>query len=127
MPQTVLLVDPQPETRKLAAFMLGKRGYEILEAHDGAEAIRIFERHGDAIDLLLTEAVMYRIGGAALAERLREIKPALRVLLMSGRPVRDGDASVLRKPFTMAEISGRVAKALEKPKVMTAGSSALGI
>ena len=56
--ETILLVEPEPETRKLAAFMLTKQGYQVIEARNAAEAVRIFEECSAPIDLLLTEAVM---------------------------------------------------------------------
>jgi DNA-binding response OmpR family regulator len=78
------------------------------------------------VDLLLTEVKMYKITGTTLAERLKEIKPGLRVLYMSDRAAKRGfdETAMLIKPFTMAEISGRVKQALDRPKTMAAATAA---
>ena len=125
--ETILLVDADPETRKLAAFMLGKQGYTTLEARNRAEALAELDRAGSDIELLLVDV---RARGWELAEEVRQNQPRLRVLFMCGdtglgaRIVVEQGLPFLRKPFTMAEIAGKVRSALDVPveKVMTAGS-----
>src|SRR5579864_8751301 len=107
--ETVLLVDSDPETRKLGAFMLEKRGYQVLEARTTEDALAVYEARGGAIDLLLTEIRMAKISGPELAARLLSVQPGLRIVLMSHgaykrlarqmeiKPTRD----FLQKPFTM--------------------------
>src|SRR5512142_1813275 len=81
--EKILLVEPEPETRKLAAFMLSKVGYQVLEARNALEACKIYEEHGPSVDLLLTEAPMSKINGHELAQMLSARDPSLRVLFLS--------------------------------------------
>jgi len=108
---TVLLVDPEPGARSLAAFMLRKLGYTVIEARSPAEALEIGSRQGP-VDLLLTEAVMYRCNGLQLAESLGGV-PAV---FMSGslpsrvvQQIRDNNLRFLKKPFTMADLKTALA------------------
>ena len=126
--ETILLVDADPETRKLAAFMLGKQGYTILEARNRAEAFAVFDQPTREVELLLVEV---RARGWELAEEVNHKQPKLRVLFMCGdtgmgaKLILEQRLPFLRKPFTMAEIAGKVRSALDLPveKVLTAGAS----
>lgn len=57
----MLLVEPEPETRKLAVFMLSKQGYQVLEARGAGEAYQLYEKQGAGMDLLLIEAQMSEV------------------------------------------------------------------
>lgn len=126
--ETILLVDADPETRKLAAFMLGKQGYKTLEARNRAEALAVFDQRTPEVELVLVEA---RARGWELAEDIKQRQPKLRVLLMCddtgmiGKFLLEQGLPFLRKPFTMAELAGKVRSTLDVPleKVMTAGVS----
>ena len=126
--ETILLVDADPEPRKLAAFMLGKKGYTIIEARNRAEALEVFDHRGGEVDLLLIDV---RGRGCELAEHLKQSRPELRVLLlrsdtaMGAKLVTDPGMTFLKKPFTMADIAGKVREILESPRpktVMASGS-----
>ncbi|MGH2875434.1 MAG: PAS domain S-box protein [Solirubrobacteraceae bacterium] len=114
---TLLLVEDEPALRTLVVTMLEERGYEVLQAGNGLDAIALAERHPDEIDLLLTDVVMPRLSGPELAQRLRAQRPGLEVLFMSGyndsrlvsRGV-DGDVNLLVKPFTTDELVRQVAQ-----------------
>ncbi|HET6681417.1 MAG TPA: PAS domain S-box protein [Gemmatimonadaceae bacterium] len=82
--ETILLVEDEDAVRAIVRRVLAEQGYEILEAHDGEHALRIFERHRDRIDLVLTDVIMPGIGGRALAARLLQARPELPVVFMSG-------------------------------------------
>jgi DNA-binding NtrC family response regulator len=118
--ETVLLVDTDPEQRKLAAFMLQKRGYNVIEARSSADALQLSEI-GSAPDLLLTEILMPAMSGTDLAAKLMALWPNLRVLYMSranyNRVARrldiNRDVAFLEKPFTMVQIAGKVRRALD--------------
>ena len=124
----VLLLDADPETRKLAAFMLGKQGYTVLEARNRAEAIAQFDQRAQDVRLLLFEA---KGRGWELAEELKQTQPHARVLFMCDDSTRGAQYVVeqglpfLKKPFTMAEIASKVRDILDAPreKTMTAGDS----
>jgi two-component system, cell cycle sensor histidine kinase and response regulator CckA len=103
---TVLVVDDEPGVRHLASAMLRRAGYTVMEAADGLEAQRLAETHEGAIDVLLTDIVMPGARGPEVAERLRTIRPTIRVIYMSGfrdsSPLRDverGEALFVQKPF----------------------------
>jgi CheY-like chemotaxis protein len=83
--ETILLVEDEPEVRMVTSVVLERHGYQVLEAGDGVEALRIWERHAGSIDLLLTDIVMPEgISGQELAGRLREGRPKLPVIFTSG-------------------------------------------
>ena len=117
---TVLLADDEPGVRGPVRRILTAQGYEVLEAADGEEALRIAEEHDGTIDLLLTDVVMPAMDGAELARRLRERRPALRVLFMTGfsreavatQGVLLPDSGLLQKPFTVEQLVRRVREAL---------------
>lgn len=123
--ETVLIVDPDPEARKLAAFMLGKQGYHILEARTAADAVRLFDANQSGIDLLLTEIRIPLMNGRDLAGRLTAARPELRVLYMcAARTAVDNGRAMLPKPFTMRELAGKTRQVLDAPRIMTAGATA---
>ena len=107
-PATILIVEDEEDVRELTRDVLEMNGFTVLESMDPADAIRIAETHPGSIDLLITDVVMPRMSGPELARRLRETRPALRVLCMSGYPESedrriDGKAgwtAWLQKPFT---------------------------
>ncbi len=124
----ILLVDADPETRKLAAFMLGKQGYTVLEARNRVEALALFDPQAQEVELLLLEA---KGRGWELAEELKQSQPRARVLFMCDDSARGAQFVVeqgrpfLKKPFTMAQIASKVRDILDAPreKTMTAGGS----
>jgi ABC-type amino acid transport substrate-binding protein/nitrogen-specific signal transduction histidine kinase/ActR/RegA family two-component response regulator len=121
--ETVLVVEDEPAVIKLAARILTDLGYQVLSAGTPGQALAEAERHGAAIDLLLTDVVMPEMTGRELADRLRDKTPGLRVLYMSGytddviarHGVLDQDVHFVPKPFT------RRALALEVRAVLDAG------
>ena len=130
--EVVLLVEPEPETRKLAAFMLTKQGYQILEARHAMDALKIYDEHHGAVDLLLTEAAMSRVSGHELAQMLTVHNPGLRVLFLADaqyerltrRVAAAKGLTFMQRPFTMGLLARKVREVLDTPaapKVMTAG------
>jgi two-component system, cell cycle sensor histidine kinase and response regulator CckA len=121
--ETILLVEPEPETRKLALFMLSKLGYAVLEAHNAEEALALWEEQGRDIRLLVTEAPMSRINGHELAHILTGKDPLLRVLYLSDatyerlarRAAGEKGLVFLQRPFTMASLSAKVRHVLDTP------------
>ncbi len=122
--ETILLVEDEASVRKMVRDILQLNNYRILEAGDGLEALEVCRRHRAPIDLLLTDIVMPRMGGHALAEHLCEHLPGLRVLYMSGYP---SDVNVhqdltrsgrpfLPKPFTPLTLTEKVSEALRRER-----------
>jgi two-component system cell cycle sensor histidine kinase/response regulator CckA len=93
----------------------------VLDAVDGSDALRLAAEHTGRIDLLLTDVVMPELNGRALAERLAERWPRLRVLFMSGytddeilrRGLAQAGSSFLEKPFTPERVAGAIRRALD--------------
>jgi two-component system, cell cycle sensor histidine kinase and response regulator CckA len=119
--ETVLVVEDEAPIRKLAAEMLGHHGYAVLTARDGAAALEVAAGHGGPIHLLLTDVIMPGISGGELAAKLRQARPDIRVIYMSGHPsstlsnlgVLGGEIQLLRKPFTGNELALRVRRLLD--------------
>jgi two-component system cell cycle sensor histidine kinase/response regulator CckA len=106
--ETILLAEDEQDVREVAREFLESGGYTVIEAHDGAEALKKVEKHQGAIDLLITDMVMPGMTGQDLTARLLQARPGIHVLYMSGyseRAAADstrGDSSVrlLAKPFS---------------------------
>ncbi|MFW5859237.1 MAG: hybrid sensor histidine kinase/response regulator [Planctomycetota bacterium] len=116
---TVLVVDDEEVIRCTAEEMLATLGYEVLLAEDGQEAVELFREHGTRIDVVLLDMVMPRLGGAETFQAIRAMDPAARIVVSSGftrgaavEALREeGLAGYVKKPFTIAELSHRIAKA----------------
>jgi signal transduction histidine kinase len=121
--ETILLVEDEQALRELVRDLLRARGYPVLEAADGVEALEVARRHG-RIDLLLTDVIMPRMGGPELAKRLVDVQPNIKVLYMSGytdrgvvhHGVLDPEASFLQKPVAMEVVARRVREVLDAPR-----------
>ena len=81
---TILVVEDEPNVRSLIVRVLGKRGFRILEASDGAEALAVVRTMAEPIDLLVTDVIMPQLSGPELARALCAQDPDLRVIFMSG-------------------------------------------
>jgi len=120
-PATILVTEDEPFVLELACRTLRKAGHEVLRARDGHEALAAMREHGDRIDLVVTDIVMPHLGGQELAELLREQRPNLRILFMSGYareivelpPDEDGRTSFLHKPFSTADLTEQVGRLLQ--------------
>ena len=112
---TILVVDDEPEIRKLVKAMLAPVGYNVIIADDGEQAIKLFRKESQ-IDLLLTDVVAPGMSGPMLAEQLSQLKPSLRVLFMSGydatqvvqKFVVEQGYSLVIKPFTSEQLREKV-------------------
>jgi len=115
---TLLLVEDEPALRRLIVTMLAEKGYDVLEAANGLDAIAVAERHGGPIRLLITDVVIPRLSGPELAQRLRRLRPGLEVIFMSGyndsrlvsRGVEEANVKLLVKPFTPDELFAAIAE-----------------
>ncbi len=119
--ETVLVVEDEPAVLTLSRRALEAQGYVVLAASDADAALRVVERHGGMIHLLLTDVVMPGLSGRELADRLSAQRPGIRVLYMSGYP---GDAVVqhgtlplgsafLQKPFSPDGLARKVRDVLD--------------
>lgn len=119
--ETVLLVEDEEAVRFVISAVLRRQGYTVIEASTPVAAIELFEQHAEEIDLLLTDVVMPVMNGPALAQRLVAIRPALRVLFVSGYTglpsleMQSPNVGFLNKPFQMAVLAARVREMLGRP------------
>jgi two-component system, cell cycle sensor histidine kinase and response regulator CckA len=118
--ETILLVEDETRVRKLILDVLGSRGYKMLEATRGEEALRLAKRHGADIDLALVDVVMPEMSGPDVVRQIAPLCPKLRVLYMSGYTdeaiVHHGIAesvSFLQKPFLPDALARRVREVLD--------------
>jgi len=119
--ETVLVVEDENTVRLVAVGCLKKAGYEVLEASNGEEALRVAWAHEGPIHLVLTDVLMPGIHGPELVRRLEESRPAIRALYMSGHAddallhhgILEGGLSFLEKPFTRNELAKKVREVLD--------------
>ena len=119
--ETVLLVEDAQRVRAVVREILEMSGYTVLEAHHGAEALELSNRHAGPIHLLVTDVVMPQMSGRELAQRLSTLRPDLKVLYMSGYTddaiVRHGvlasGIAFLSKPFTPDALALKVRELLD--------------
>ena len=110
----ILVAEDDAILRYTLVRTLVRHGYHPLEAPDGAEALRLAETHEGPIDLLITNIAMPRVGGTELARRLKQQRPDMRVLIISGfhKTVFPADvleyASALLKPVEPDALLARV-------------------
>ena len=120
--ETILVVEDELSVRDLAARVLERQGYELLEASNGNEALRLVQDHaGKKIDLLLTDVVMPGMSGSELADRLRSSHAEARVLYMSGytnnsvvhHGILEPGIYFLQKPFSPEALAQKVREVLD--------------
>ncbi len=120
--ETLLLVEDEDALRQASAEFLALRGYTVLQAKDGLDALSIAKNHRDTIDLAVTDVVMPRVSGGQLAKELAKVRPETRVLFMSGytgqtvidHKVIDVESNFLQKPFTLNQLAGKVRAVLDR-------------
>ena len=117
--ETTLIVKDHDEVRQLTAAILEECGYQVLQAGAGAEAMVAAADHPGPIHLLLTDVLMPHMSGQELAERLRQARPEIKVLYMSGYAAevfsRSGAGSgieYIQKPFTPEDLALKIREVL---------------
>ena len=117
--ETILLAEDEAQVRAVAAGILRRGGYRVVEAASPTEALVLCQEHPGAIDLLVTDLVMPQMNGNELAARLRTLRPGLKVLYMSGYteivmgPHLAADSLFLQKPFTPDGLTSKVRALLD--------------
>ena len=119
--ETVLLVEDESQVRRLVFEVLQARGYKVLSAKDGLEAIPLQENYADRIDMLITDVVMPGMSGRELAQRVTSARPNTKVLFISGytddavlrHGVTGPGTAFLQKPFALEDLLQRVRALLD--------------
>jgi PAS domain S-box-containing protein len=119
--ETVLLVEDDEAARELWREMLDTLGYRTIVASNGAEALELASAHAGRVDLLLSDVVMPRLGGRELAARLRERRPELPVIFMSGytadtilrQGISEAGGPFLQKPFSAQQLARKLRETLD--------------
>ncbi len=117
---TILLVEDEEGLRQLNARGLSSRGYTVLEAANGVEAIEVLERHGGRVDLVVSDVVMPEMDGPTLLRELRSRNPMLKIIFVSGYAEdvfqrhlpAEGQFAFLAKPFTLKQLVHEVKETL---------------
>jgi two-component system cell cycle sensor histidine kinase/response regulator CckA len=118
---TVLLVEDEDAVRSFAARALGQRGYNVLEATTGAEALDVFASHKGDVDLVVSDVIMPEMDGPTLLHKLRSERPDLKIIFISGYAedafrkhlAENEEFMFLQKPFDLKELAAAVKAALQ--------------
>jgi two-component system, cell cycle sensor histidine kinase and response regulator CckA len=119
--ETVLLIDDEDMIIAVVEKLLKKIGYRAMIAKSGREAIDLYLKHGEAIDLVILDMIMPDLGGGVTYDRLKEIDPNIKVLLASGYSINEQAEEILdrgcngfiQKPFSMENLSKKIREILD--------------
>ena len=121
--ETILVAEDQPELRWMICQFLQERGYSVLEAKDGRDAVELAEQYNSVIDVVLTDVVMPFLRGPEVARRISASRPQIKVIFMSGYTEGevipegqiewDGKAALLQKPFELDLLAVKIREVLE--------------
>ena len=122
--ETILVAEDEPALRELVVEILQFHGYRVHSASSGGQALEVWARHRNDIDLLVTDMVMPGMSGSQLAERLQKEDPALKVIYTSGySPGKAGKAlallegfNFLPKPYPPSKLAQLVRECLDMPE-----------
>jgi two-component system cell cycle sensor histidine kinase/response regulator CckA len=133
--ETLLLVEDEISVRLASSQFLTRNGYSVLEAGNGEEALRLSRAHAGTIELMITDVVMPKMGGPALAEWLADERPNMKVLFVSGYAentvLRHGRVDVasrfLQKPFSGKMLARKVREILEESETRSLETISRGL
>jgi len=120
--KTILVVDDEPDIRKLVGAMVSKFGFTVLTADSGEHALTLYRNHHDPLEMLITDVVAPGMSGPMLADKLTALQPGLKVLYISGydnthvvqKYVVEKGHALLAKPFTVEELRAKIQALLSK-------------
>ena len=120
--ETLLLVDDEEVVLEIGQELLEAMGYRVLSARNGEEAIEVYGKNRDDIDMVVLDMIMPSMGGGEAYDRMKEINPEVKVLLSSGFSIDGKAAEILRrgcngfiqKPFTLNDLSQKIREILDK-------------
>ncbi|HEX8678442.1 MAG TPA: response regulator, partial [Chthoniobacterales bacterium] len=121
-PQTILLVEDEEMLRDLGVEILQSEGYRVLTAKDGVEAVEIFSANRDAIGLVVCDLGLPRMGGRDVFMKLKEMKPSVRAIVVSGyiepaqrsEILKAGVIDTVQKPYDFGELVNKIQSVIGK-------------
>ncbi len=119
--ETILLAEDEPALREVTKRILTRHGYTVLVADDAPGTVEVARRHPGEIQLLLTDVIMPRLTGTEVARQVRELRPGIAVVYMSGyahanlgeRGILDAEVRLINKPFTGSSLLHEIRRALD--------------
>jgi PAS domain S-box-containing protein len=119
--ETILIVEDEQALREMTRESLEIAGYKVLEAIDVYDAIDIAKQHKGPIHVLVTDVIMPKLSGSALAQKVREVRTAIRVIYVSGHTdnrllrheLTEANTSFLQKPYSRSDVLREIRKLLE--------------
>jgi CheY-like chemotaxis protein len=119
----VLIAEDEAEIRTLLTGVFEFEGFEVYAAHDGEAALKMFASHADAIVLIVVDLGMPKMGGLDVIEKVRQLKPSVKIIAASGYGrenvheivLKAGGDAFLSKPFVIAELIETTRKILSGP------------
>jgi|WetSurMetagenome_2_1015567.scaffolds.fasta_scaffold144585_2 two-component system, cell cycle sensor histidine kinase and response regulator CckA len=121
-PKTILLVEDEEMQREMLGLILTEKGYHVITAQDGVEAVEVYRSLGSSISLVILDIGLPRQGGEEVFRLMKQINPSARVVFATGyqdrglqaRVMESGASAFLSKPFKPVEILQVVKLAIEK-------------
>jgi CheY-like chemotaxis protein len=119
--ETVLLIDDEEMVVSIGEKLLKRMGYGVISARNGKEAIELYEKNQDKIDIVVLDMILPEIGGGEIYDRLKAINPEVKVLLSSGYSIEGMASEILKrgcngfiqKPFRIIELSKKIREILK--------------
>jgi two-component system, cell cycle sensor histidine kinase and response regulator CckA len=119
--ETILVVEDEDEIRDMVREYLERKGYNVVAANNGSDALQVAQRYKGSIHLLLTDMVMPQIGGHELAQQIKGMRPRIKILFTSGYPEQaalneeaaDPSAVILQKPYPLNALASRIRQMLD--------------
>jgi two-component system cell cycle sensor histidine kinase/response regulator CckA len=131
--ETLLVVEDEPAFRDLLHAGLQSRGYQVLVASNGVEALQVAERHSGPIRILITDVIMPQMSGPELAKSLKKVRRNTQVLYMSGytddrvkgMSSSDGELTLIQKPFYIGELVRKIQEIMGRNEAQSGSTSSL--
>ncbi len=128
--ETILIVEDNPQVRKVAHDILMLHGYTVLEAENGERAMEILNEYEEPVHLVLTDVIMPKMDGKKLADQIADSDPEVKILYMSGytddmiahHGVLNGDLNFIQKPFSLQALSIKIREVLDSCETATGQS-----
>jgi PAS domain S-box-containing protein len=119
--ETILVVEDEDEIRDMVREYLERKGYNVVAANNGSDALQVAQRYKGSIHLLLTDIVMPQVGGHELAQQIKGMRPRIKVLFTSGYPQHaaliekgaDQAEAILQKPYPLNTLASRIRQMLD--------------